>query len=417
MRLFASHSTLRALEEAEADRGTLRVLNVDGAAFVTLGTDPSGNPLQGSAADPPAWTKDVGDQTPSSIPWVRIRESAVDAILEGNANAQGLNDFPVDAGLWPEARSVVVLMETTAFAFVVTTSKSGGLRPTPLEPTGPAEPFGSDPGFEAVDDFVLQIGAGAIGSHLALMLPNWGLRRLLLVDRDRLTQANVTSHVCDPEAIGQNKAKAVARNLKRHFSPVSALGLDLDVLRAPDVIRGWLDDVSLIVVAVDDPVARQLCNHLAVASGKPAVFVGLFRRGLLAEVISYSPGHACLNCTRLALPIRPGEAQSEDGPTSPSRYRGGLRTDAQWAAALAARSAAALAHGPGEYLPGTPGAVLYSSPVVVSELPPPFQFQVPGQVNWVPLATDEACRVCRGGSPRDVAEDLDRARRLLGVGV
>jgi molybdopterin/thiamine biosynthesis adenylyltransferase len=118
-----------------------------------------------------------------------------------------------------------------------------------------------DPLLPALQDRrVCVIGAGALGSGVALSLSQAGIVDLLLIDPDRLDTANLSRHVLQAENIGQNKAiKTVAhirQVLPHNFASESWQGTWQELWdKQPDAIRtsdlivcvtgNWTSDVQL----------------------------------------------------------------------------------------------------------------------------------------------------------------------------
>jgi hypothetical protein len=61
------------------------------------------------------------------------------------------------------------------------------------------------------------VGCGALGGFVARLLIQGGVGRLILIDDDTLSAHNVSRHVLGLDALGQNKARALAAMLARDF--------------------------------------------------------------------------------------------------------------------------------------------------------------------------------------------------------
>ncbi len=181
------------------------------------------------------------------------------------------------------------------------------------------------------DRFVVVIGSGSLGSHLARALAHWGLRKFLLVDKDWLEAKNLALHACDSRWVGAAKAKAVAADLER-IHGTSTSGWRFDVMEQTGVTRDLITAADFVVVAVDDRTTRAWLNHTLVALGVPALFAALYRAGTIAESLVVKPGGPCLNCSRVILPV---EINAEVEVT-PSAYRNGLLTSIYGLSSLAA---------------------------------------------------------------------------------
>jgi molybdopterin/thiamine biosynthesis adenylyltransferase len=73
------------------------------------------------------------------------------------------------------------------------------------------------------------MGCGSVGGPIAISLGQSGLGRLVLVDFDALSWANVGRHPLGAEAVGHNKAKALAEKLHRNFPHLQVEYFPVDV--------------------------------------------------------------------------------------------------------------------------------------------------------------------------------------------
>lgn len=67
------------------------------------------------------------------------------------------------------------------------------------------------------------VGCGALGSALARQLAQMGVGHFVLVDHDNLTSANTSRHLLGADALGTNKATAVAERLQRDFPDLNTV--------------------------------------------------------------------------------------------------------------------------------------------------------------------------------------------------
>lgn len=94
-----------------------------------------------------------------------------------------------------------------------------------------ARPFSGLPGGSATK--ALLIGAGAIGSHVALALTREGRHSWTVADGDWLRPHNLARHVLGQSQVGQSKARALAAMLS-DLSRAQATPIACDVLRPAD---------------------------------------------------------------------------------------------------------------------------------------------------------------------------------------
>jgi molybdopterin/thiamine biosynthesis adenylyltransferase len=162
---------------------------------------------------------------------------------------------------------------------------------------------------------VVVVGLGSGGSTVALELAKAGVGRFTLVDPDRLEIANLARHECDDRYLGWNKAAAVSdlilfRNPEAEVEVVAddafAVGNRLaETVAGADLVAGCTD--------VEPP--KQLLNRLCLESGTPAVYAGVYARGVGGEVMRCSGGTAdpCYACITWVLKDA-ATAPPEDAP-------------------------------------------------------------------------------------------------------
>ncbi len=119
------------------------------------------------------------------------------------------------------------------------------------------------------------VGLGSGGGFVALSLAMSGLRQFVLVDNDVIESGNVTRHVADLRYVGENKAAAVA-DLIRHRNPEARIDA-----RAGLIEDHWdcLDDVDLLVAAVDNEQVKYAINEQCLKKGISASYAGVYERG------------------------------------------------------------------------------------------------------------------------------------------
>src|SRR6185437_6771952 len=86
------------------------------------------------------------------------------------------------------------------------------------------------------DASVLLAGAGNIGSFAASLLARAGVRRIRLVDRDRVEEKNLATQDYRSEDVGRPKAEVLADRLRQQFPglTVEARTADLEDLPLGD---------------------------------------------------------------------------------------------------------------------------------------------------------------------------------------
>jgi len=141
---------------------------------------------------------------------------------------------------------------------------------------------------------VLIVGAGGLGSPLALYLAAAGVGTLGVVDFDAVDRSNLHRQVLyTVDDVGSPKLDAAVRRLKAlnpHVEVVPhALRLASD--NALDVIRPY----DMVVDGTDNFATRYLINDACVLLGKPNVYAAIFRFEALLSVFAHRDG-PCYRC-------------------------------------------------------------------------------------------------------------------------
>ena len=123
---------------------------------------------------------------------------------------------------------------------------------------------------------VLLVGAGGLGSPLALYLAAAGVGRLGLVDFDTVDESNLQRQVLYGEAdIGRGKLEVAAERL-RQINPhirVEPHAVKIDSSNALDLMAGY----QVVADGSDNFPTRYLVNDACVLAGKPNVYGSIFR--------------------------------------------------------------------------------------------------------------------------------------------
>lgn len=96
---------------------------------------------------------------------------------------------------------------------------------------------------------VTVIGVGAIGRQVALQLASLGVRRLQLVDFDRVEPTNITTQGYQASDLGMSKVEATAR-------AVRAIDTEVDVETVNDRFRPGLGTGEVVFCCVDSISSR-----------------------------------------------------------------------------------------------------------------------------------------------------------------
>ena len=152
------------------------------------------------------------------------------------------------------------------------------------------------------------VGLGSGGGAVALNLAMSGARHFMLVDAECLEGGNVLRHVADRRYLGRPKVRAVA-DLVLQRNPQAQV--ETRVGRIEQHLDA-LDGIDLLVAAVDTEPARHLLNEAALERRLPAVYAGVYERGVGGDVALLRAGEGpCYACW--ATELRDQE-EPEDQP-------------------------------------------------------------------------------------------------------
>lgn len=150
-----------------------------------------------------------------------------------------------------------------------------------------------------MDGSVLIVGAGGLGSPVALYLAAAGVGHIGIADADSVTISNLQRQVIHTtDDIGRDKVES-AREKMQAINPdikvdtyTAFIGQD----NAADIFAGY----DFIVDATDNFSAKFLISDVCVAIGKPFSYGGVLRFG--GQTMTHLPGTACLRCIYGAEP-------------------------------------------------------------------------------------------------------------------
>ncbi len=154
-----------------------------------------------------------------------------------------------------------------------------------------------------LDSSVLIVGAGGLGSPVALYLAAAGVGRIGIVDEDVVDVSNLQRQILHRTAdIGAPKVDSAARALTRLNPDVKVDRLRMRV--GPENVADLVKPYAVVVGAVDNLHARYLINDACIRQRKPLVEAGVFRMEGLATTII--PGKT--PCYRCLFPVEPDPA-------------------------------------------------------------------------------------------------------------
>ncbi len=142
---------------------------------------------------------------------------------------------------------------------------------------------------------VLCIGAGGLGSPIAMYLAAAGVGRLGLVDFDTVDFSNLQRQIIHgTDDVGRPKGES-ARETIRSINPnveVTLHGVRLSSENAMDIIRQY----DIVVDGTDNFPTRYLTNDACVLLKKPNVYGSIFRFEGQASVFAPHLGGPCYRC-------------------------------------------------------------------------------------------------------------------------
>lgn len=153
---------------------------------------------------------------------------------------------------------------------------------------------------------VLIVGAGGLGSPVALYLGSAGVGQITVVDHDRVDTTNLQRQIAHTlSRVGQFKAESVRQ-------AIADINPDVQVntitLRADDaLLDGLLPRVDLVLDCCDNFATRQAINRACVKHRKPLVSGAAIRFD--GQVAVYDPRRADSPCYACVFP--PSEAVEE----------------------------------------------------------------------------------------------------------
>lgn len=253
------------------------------------------------------------------------------------------------------------------------------------------------------DELVVVVGVGSIGSVVAEALVSYGVRRLALVDPDRLKQHNFARHRVPSTELGRAKVNAVADMLLARDSDLAIGRFPMSVVKHANAMRSLFAQSSIVVTCSDGVESRRASNHFAARARVPHVLACVLEDGAIGEIMRCVPYRTqCLLCHRASL-ITKGMMDPDTGlgggyeGTRPMAAVGG---DLAFVGQLAAKAAVAtLLERKGDWGQRLGGdhAVLSLRPA--RKLLAPYDPGACGEVVWRELdPPDPSCFSCSTGN-------------------
>jgi len=159
------------------------------------------------------------------------------------------------------------------------------------------EEFGIDGQERVSAGRVLMIGAGGLGSPVALYLAAAGVGRIVLVDDDEVDLTNLQRQVAHTHArVGLSKVESAAQAM-RDINP--GISIETHAVRADEALLSRLvSQADVVVDCCDNFATRQTVNRACVAHARPLVAGAAIRFDGQLSVYdtrdAASPCYACL---------------------------------------------------------------------------------------------------------------------------
>jgi adenylyltransferase/sulfurtransferase len=149
------------------------------------------------------------------------------------------------------------------------------------------------------DARVLVVGAGGLGCPASLALARGGVRRLTLVDPDRVDVTNLHRQLWHRSAdVGRWKVDSAAEGLAR---ALPALQVEPRVLRVgPDNAHALFSAHDVVLDATDGTATKFFLSDVAKATRVPLVYGGVLR--MQGQAMRIDPEGPCLRCLFEELP-------------------------------------------------------------------------------------------------------------------
>ena len=163
--------------------------------------------------------------------------------------------------------------------------------------------FGPDIQRIVGDLTVAIVGSGGTGSAVAEQIVRLGVRKLILIDVDKLSDSNVTRvYGSTPVDVGEPKAEIVAAHLRRIAPDLACTPIE-GMVTLERVARK-LREADIVFGCTDDNAGRLVLSRLSTFYLTPVIDVGVLLSsnadgmltGIDGRITTMTPGSACLVC-------------------------------------------------------------------------------------------------------------------------
>ena len=158
---------------------------------------------------------------------------------------------------------------------------------------------GHDPRQGAVSSkTVVLIGCGSVGAPISQQLAMAGVGRLILVDQDELTWANVGRHPLGAECVGDNKAEALAEGLQKSYPHLQIKGFDSSYEKFATEQPQLLEQADLLICATAEWKMESLLNlqHTHGEIVQPILYTWTEPHACAGHAVLIHSGSPCFQC-------------------------------------------------------------------------------------------------------------------------
>lgn len=145
---------------------------------------------------------------------------------------------------------------------------------------------------------VVFVGAGSVGSQIALHLAQSAVGNFTLLDPDTFSAANLARHACDMRDLARFKTKAVRDLILRRNTRANIQTYEEDFLAL-----AWFEQAErfkgadLVIASTDSTPVQFMVNEVCHSLRVPTLFIGCYERACAGEILFVVPGQTtCFNC-------------------------------------------------------------------------------------------------------------------------
>ncbi|MCL6479091.1 MAG: ThiF family adenylyltransferase [Peptococcaceae bacterium] len=143
---------------------------------------------------------------------------------------------------------------------------------------------------------VALLGLGALGSTIAAELARSGIKKILLVDYDKLSIENIGRHDLTLRDIDHYKVDAVKKKILDINPIAECLPVPLNVLDDLSITLQLIPKCDIVVSTMDDQEAKMALDSIVVPKGKKVIYAGVFYNAVAGFVLVSEKKLGCFRC-------------------------------------------------------------------------------------------------------------------------